>query len=100
MVRRQPEPWLRGNPQSDRPEIAQVLYTFTQAVEDLEHFTEGFSDTEMWMRPHGVGSVGFHIRHIAGSVDRLLTYAEGRELTDEQLASLRTEHEGATSVAM
>ena len=35
--------------------------------------------------------MAFHIRHIARSVDRLLTYAEGRQLSEEQVAALETE---------
>lgn len=97
-MRLQPEPWLRGNPQAGSPALAQVLYTFTQAVEDLEHFTAGFSDAQLWMRPHGLGAVGFHIKHILGSVDRLLTYAEGGSLTEGQMAALRAEHEGKVSI--
>ena len=35
--------------------------------------------------------MAFHLRHIARSLDRLLTYAEGQSLTNEQLAQLETE---------
>ena len=42
--------------------------------------------------------VAFHIRHIARSTDRLLTYAEGQQLSEPQLALLKTELDpGATS---
>jgi len=41
--------------------------------------------------------VGFHIQHLTGSIDRLLTYAEGRQLSEEQLARLRSEHDGSYS---
>ena len=36
-----------------------------------------------------------YLRHIIGSLDRLLTYAEGRELSPEQTAELAREMEGA-----
>ena len=49
------------------------------------------SDQQIDARPFGVQPVAFHLRHIARSLDRLLTYAEGRNLTDEQLAALKTE---------
>lgn len=99
-MRQQPEPWLRGEPASDHPALAQVLYTFTQAVEDLEHFTAGFAEAHLWSRPLSLGSVGFHIRHILGSVDRLLTYAEGGVLSEAQFAALRSEHEGEASTGL
>jgi hypothetical protein len=35
--------------------------------------------------------VGFHLRHIAGSTDRLVTYLQGRELTPSQLDALAAE---------
>jgi hypothetical protein len=41
--------------------------------------------------------VGFHIRHIAGSVDRLMTYLQGRQLEPEQMAALREEMTPGTS---
>lgn len=41
--------------------------------------------------------VGFLLRHIAGSVERLLAYLEGRELTDAEVAALKTEKEPGAS---
>ena len=46
-----------------------------------------------------VASVGFHIRHIAGSIDRLVTYAQGSQLSEEQMQSMRTENSGIASRA-
>ena len=74
-----------------------VLYAFQQAREDLASYTEGLTREQIWATPYGLGSVGFHVRHIAGSIDRLLTYLEGRQLTASQLAALRSEVQpGAT----
>ena len=79
------------------PLAAPVLYAFEQAREDLAEHTEGLTIEQIWARPHGFGSVGFHIRHIAGSTDRLITYLEAKPLSDAQLAALAAEHEaGAT----
>ena len=90
-----PEPWLRGPIAGVHPLLAPVLYTFQQAREDLDRFTLGLSRTQVWATPRGFGSVGFHLRHIAGSTDRLLTYLQGGELTVEQMAFLQAEHRGA-----
>jgi hypothetical protein len=65
------EPWLRGPIPGVDPLIAPVLYTFTQAREDLEQFTEGLTTEQIWSR-----GVGFHIRHIARSTDRLIAYLQ------------------------
>lgn len=93
----QPEPWLRGALTDVHPAIAPVLYSFEQAIEDLTHWTEGLNTEQIWAKPHGLAPVGFQLRHIAGSVDRLLTYALGRQLSAEQLAALKAEMEpGAT----
>ena len=41
----------------------------------------------------GLTPVGFHVRHIARSLDRLLTYAENQQLPERQLKLLKTEDE-------
>jgi uncharacterized damage-inducible protein DinB len=38
-----------------------------------------------------VAPVAFQVRHIARSIDRLLTYAEGRQLNEAQMAALKSE---------
>jgi anti-sigma factor RsiW len=42
--------------------------------------------------------LGFHLRHIAGSVDRLTAYLEGRPLDAAQLAALAAEMEPGASL--
>jgi len=87
------EPWLRGT----RPEVdavrRQVLHALELAGEDVERWCAGLSDAEMDARPFGIASVAFHLRHIARSLDRLLTYAEGRQLSGAQMDALRSELE-------
>jgi len=87
------EPWLRGPIPGVHPLLAPVLYTFQQAREDLARYTKDLTPTQIWARPHGFGSVGFHIRHIAGSTSRLMTYLQGGQLSAEQMAELEREHE-------
>jgi uncharacterized damage-inducible protein DinB len=92
-----PEPWLRGPIPGVRVLIAPVLYSFQQAREDIAKHTEGLTTKQIWASPHGFGSVGFHVSHIADSVDRLITYLEGKQLSEAQMAALLTEKEaGAT----
>ena len=87
------EPWLRGPIPGVQPLVAPILYTFQQAQEDLAKYTERLTVAQIWATPHGFGSVGFHIRHIAGSTDRLMTYLEGRDLTTDQMSALRGEEQ-------
>jgi hypothetical protein len=85
------EPWLSGTLTDVSPFIAPVLYSFEQAREDLARFTEGLATEQIWMRHGDVNAAGREIRHIAGSVERLMTYLEGRQLTERQLAALKRE---------
>jgi uncharacterized damage-inducible protein DinB len=87
-----PEPWLRGPILGVHPLLAPVLYTFQHAREDLVKHTGPLRDAQVWATPHGFGSVGFHIRHIAGSTDRLMTYLQGRSLDSAQRAALQAEN--------
>lgn len=91
------EPWMRGPIPGVDPLVAPVLYSFQQAREDLAQHTEGLTAAQLWAKPHGFGSVGFHLRHIAGSTDRLMTYLTGHQLSEAQMEFLRHEHDpGAT----
>ena len=92
-----PEPWLRGPIDGLHPLVAPVFYAFTQAREDLDAWTRDLSPEQLWSSPGGIGSVGFHIRHIGRSVDRLVTYLEGNPLTGAQFAALRAEKEPGES---
>jgi len=86
-----PEPWLRGPIPGVHPLIAPILRSFEQAREDLAKFTEGLTPEQLWASPHGFGSAGFHIRHIAGSTERLMSYLQNRKLTVWQMTALRDE---------
>jgi hypothetical protein len=94
-----PEPWLRGPIAGVHPLIAPALYAFQQAREDLSHCTHGLTTEQLWAAPHGFASVGFHIRHIAESTERLATYLEGRELTPTQLLALDAESQPGTATS-
>jgi uncharacterized damage-inducible protein DinB len=88
-----PEPWLRGT-MADVPAVQRaVLHALELAREDLERWCDGLSDEELHARPGGIAPVAFHLRHIARSMDRLLTYAEGNQLSPEQLVLMKSEME-------
>jgi hypothetical protein len=86
-----PEPWLRGPISDVNPLAAPILYAFQQAREDLARYMDGLTDDQIWATPHGMGSVGFHVRHIAGSTGRLMTYLRGCDLSAEQMEALHAE---------
>jgi uncharacterized damage-inducible protein DinB len=85
------EPWLRGT-HADVPAAARaVLHALDLALDDLTKWTAGLSDAEIHASPLGLTPIAFHLRHIAGSTDRILTYAEGGQLSAEQLTTLKAE---------
>lgn len=84
---------MRGPIPGIHPLVAPSLYGFQQAREDLAKHTEGLTTGQIWVKPHGFGSVGFHLRHIAGSTDRLATYLERKQLSKDQMEFLGREHE-------
>ena len=86
-----PEVWLRG-PVADVPPLLQpVAHALLQAREEVHALMEGFEEEKLWSRPAGVASVAFHLQHIAGVIDRLLTYARGEQLGPDQLDALHRE---------
>jgi hypothetical protein len=92
------EPWLRGTLTEIDAVRRQVLHALELADEDVQRWCSGLNDAEMNARPFGVASVAFHLRHVTGSLDRLLTYAEGHALSGTQLDALNSEmNEGAFS---
>lgn len=93
------EPWLRGT-YADVPAVGRaVLHALDLALDDLTKWTAGLTDEEVHSQPLGLTSVAFHLRHIARSTDRILTYAEGGQLSAEQLTSLKAEQSGSESLA-
>lgn len=94
----QPEVWLRGPIPGVPPLLQPAAHAVAGAGEDVARAAAGLTDEQLWARPAGVASVGFHLRHIAGILDRLLTYARGETLTEAQLAYLRDEPEVGGSV--
>lgn len=95
----EPEPWLRGT-YGDVPTAGRaVLHALDLALDDLSKWTEGLTDAEVHSEPMGLTSVAVHLRHIARSTDRLLSYAEGKQLSGEQLAALKAERAGDETLA-
>jgi hypothetical protein len=90
---KRPEPWLRGTLEDVPAIIRAVLHALELAREDAERWCGDMTGLELNARPIGLPSAAFQLRHIAGSVDRLLTYAEGRDLSGEQMAELNRETE-------
>lgn len=91
----QSEVWMRG-PIPGVPALLQpVAHALLQAKEEVTLYMADFDDRHLWQRPGGVAAVGFHLKHMAGVIDRLFTYAKDRPLSEDQFAYLRAEGEAA-----
>jgi uncharacterized damage-inducible protein DinB len=86
-----PEAWLRGPVPGVPIPLQPVAHALIQALEDVERFTAALDPDALWIEPGGAAAVGFHLRHMAGSLDRLLTYARGEALSEAQKADLAAE---------
>jgi uncharacterized damage-inducible protein DinB len=85
------EPWLRGTLTEFDAVRRQVLHALELAGEDVERWCAGLTEAQLQARPASIAPVVFHLRHIARSLDRLLSYAEGNELSPAHLQALATE---------
>ena len=98
--RSEPEPWLRGTLAEVPAEPRAVLHALQLAREDVGFWCSSLTEEELRARPHGLPPVGFQLRHIVGSLDRLLSYAEGRPLSDDQKRWMAEEMSGPMSESM
>jgi len=87
------EPWMRGTYEELPALLRAVVHALELAREDVERWCGHLTDDEWNLRPQGVAPAAFHVRHIARSIDRLLSYAEGKQLTGEQLERMKSEME-------
>ncbi len=85
------EAWLRGPIDGIDPLLMPVAHALVQVREDVERLARDVAPDQAWQRPGGAASIGFHLRHIGGALDRLFTYARGETLSDAQRAALRIE---------
>ncbi|ABF40672.1 hypothetical protein Acid345_1671 [Candidatus Koribacter versatilis Ellin345] len=93
------EPWLRGTLTDVAAVQRAVLHALELAGEDLHRWCDSLTDEEV-NRAHGkIASVAFQLRHIVGSIDRLLTYAEEKQLSAEQLEYLKAEDQQGGNTA-
>jgi uncharacterized damage-inducible protein DinB len=93
------EPWLRGTYADVSAAGRAVLHALDLALDDITKWTAGLTDAEIHSQPLGLTPLAYHLRHIARSTGRILTYAEGNQLTAEQLAALKAESTGEESLA-
>ena len=87
----EPEVWLRGSLPDIQPLLQPVAHSLLQSQAEMRATMPDLSHGQIWHRPANVASIGYHVRHATGSLERLFTYARDEQLSTEQLARLRVE---------
>ena len=84
------ERWQAG-PVDGIPALLQpVAHALLQVGDDVRG-AGGLPAPLLWASPGGVAPIGWHLLHVSGSTDRLLTYARGEQLTPAQRSRLDLE---------
>jgi len=78
------EPWLRGPVAGIEPLLQPVAHALMGVAEDLPPLLRSLTDEEVWETPGASAPIGYHLWHMTGSLDRLLTYARGETLSPAQ----------------
>jgi len=89
-----PEVWLRGPLPGVPPLLQPVAHSLLQCREEIHATLMPLTVAQIVARPGGAASIGYHVRHAIGSLDRLLTYARGEQLSELQLDALARERDG------
>jgi hypothetical protein len=95
----EPEVWLRGPIPGVPPYLQPVAHSLLQSGEEIEHVLTGMKPESVWHVPANAASVGFHVLHAIGSLDRLFTYARGSALSDAQRQAMSQESQPHADLA-
>jgi uncharacterized damage-inducible protein DinB len=91
---KQPEVWMRG-PVPGIPALLQpVAHALLQCRAEIFAHLERLTQEQLRIRPGQAASAAYHVRHAAGSLDRLFTYARGEQLSADQMRALAAEADG------
>jgi len=85
------DPWMRGTHQEVPAAARAVIHALELAREDVVRWCNHLTDEEWNLHPNGLAPAAFHLRHMARSMDRLLSYAEGEQLSKAQLEAMKGE---------
>ncbi|WP_346238803.1 DinB family protein [Niabella insulamsoli] len=97
-MKQEKEVWLSGVIiEGITPLLQPVAHALLQAAREIRSMMSGFEASALWQQPAGCASPGFHLLHIRGVLDRLLTYAENKTLTEDQFIYLKQETDTQTS---
>ena len=85
------EVWQRGPLPNITPLLQPVAHALLQAREELNLYLLDYPVDKLWVKPAGMASVGFHLQHLSGVLDRVFTYALAKQLSEFQFEQLAEE---------
>ncbi|MDX1721193.1 MAG: DinB family protein [Salegentibacter mishustinae] len=91
MKTNKPEVWLRGKVEGVPNLLQPAAHALLQSCEEVEKYMKDFPEELLWEKPAGRASVGFHLQHLTGVIDRMLTYAKAEKLSENQFQYLKNE---------
>jgi uncharacterized damage-inducible protein DinB len=68
-----------------------AAHALLQSNKELYDYLADFPEEFLWQKLENRASVGFHLQHMTGVLDRMVTYAKGASLTDVQFEYLKNE---------
>jgi hypothetical protein len=90
------EVWLRSAASGVHPQLQPAAHSLQQSLNEMHSLLPGLTLDEVNARAGAAAPISFHARHLAGSIDRLLTYARGEMLDEQQREALRLETQAAS----
>jgi len=90
------EVWQRGPVPEIQPLLQPVAHALLQAREEITAYMKDYPVEKLWVRPSDMASVGFHLQHLTGVLDRVFTYALAKPLSALQFQQLAEEGKDAT----
>lgn len=88
---KQPEVWLRGPIDGFPAHLQPIVHAILQAQEEIHVLMKDFPSAKLWDKPAGMASPAFHLQHMAGVLDRMMSYAKGEPLSESQFDYLKSE---------
>ena len=83
--------WISGPIPNVPPLLQPAAHALLQSVREIKAYLVDFPEEKLWEQPFDRASVGFHLRHLTGVLDRMLTYAREESLNAEQFLFLKNE---------
>lgn len=85
------EVWMRGQIPEIPILLQPVVHALLQVNEDVQKLITDDLEPYIWIKPFSIASIAFHLQHIVGVTDRMMTYSKGKGLIQAQFEYLASE---------